>query len=202
MLRTSVAPRPWNGPRQPFCRSEATMLPDTVVNAAARLALLQAVLQAVQQTDAERALPPAMCRFCCFMQQPCSQGCHSSVCVAGPGPRFGANTHAQDIDSDAECCLVQLRIYAPLYACRLTSRCSSHLSSMHMQHCQKYSLRWFYCPTTSNRAACKRPDQLSAHPWELEAGRRTLVGGVRLAADDLVLGLRLVEVDRPLCECR
>ena len=42
VLRTRVAPRPWNGPRQPFCRSDATMQPDTVVNAAARDVVLQA----------------------------------------------------------------------------------------------------------------------------------------------------------------
>ncbi len=42
VLRTRVAPRPWKGPRQPFCRSDATMQPDTVVNAAARDSLRQA----------------------------------------------------------------------------------------------------------------------------------------------------------------
>ena len=45
VLRTRVAPRPWNGPRQPFCRSDATMQPDTVVNAAAHHSLCQAAYQ-------------------------------------------------------------------------------------------------------------------------------------------------------------
>ncbi len=35
VLRTSVAPRPWKGPRKPFWRIVAATQPDTVVNAAA-----------------------------------------------------------------------------------------------------------------------------------------------------------------------
>ena len=68
VLRTRVAPRPWKGPRQPFCRSDATMQPDTVVNAAACSSLRQAA-QLIQC----RASPSDKVRqVILWMRLPCS----------------------------------------------------------------------------------------------------------------------------------